>query len=81
MQETLEKRNETKRNETKETVRSNKKRNERIRNADLYEVLLNLEIIEMLSKQKSNSNLYDSKCSCNVLVVAFCYHSDEIKVC
>ena len=76
------KRKETKRKETKrkETVRSNKKQNERIRNADLYEVLLNLEIIEMLSKQKSNSNLHDSKCSCDVFIVAFCYHSDESKV-
>ena len=79
MQETLEKRKETKRNEKKrnekkrkETARSSKKRNERIRTADLYEVLLNLEIIQKLSKQTSNSNLMIGN-------VAFCYHCDEIQ--
>ena len=69
----------------KETKRNSKKQQEtkrRIKNADLYEILLSHEIIEMLSKQKSNSNLYDSKCSSNgnVFIVPFCYHSDEIKV-
>ena len=55
-----------------ETARSSKKRNERIRNANWYEILLNHEIIQKLSKQTSSSNLMISN-------VAFYYHCDEIQ--
>ena len=98
MQETLKKRNETKRKETKrkETARSNEKRNERIRNADLYEVLLNLEIIKILSKQSLiaiylTGNGFETLLSTVMTrmkfkvvkrfnVVVLCYRSDETKV-